>query len=99
MNCWMTVGLLGWILWFTQQEVQPSGPTRLSLLGWFEAQAACETFGQGLIAELGRVSPEKGYTRGTGWMSMVDTRQDGKGLYTTMYCIFDDIDPRLPDKK
>lgn len=98
----VTVGLLGWILWFTQQEFRqsgPSGPVHWNLLGSFETQATCEKSGQGLIEQLGRLSPEKDYTRGTAWMSMVDTRpRDGHYLYTVMYCISDDVDPRLVDK-
>jgi len=98
----LALGLLGWILWFTQQEFResrPPGPVNWSLLGLFEAQATCEKAGQGFIEELGRLAPANGYTRRTAWMSMVDTRQtDAHYLYTLMYCIPDDVDPRLVEK-
>ena len=90
--------LFGWILWFTQQELRPTGdvPMRWNLLGRFEEEAACEKAGEAFVGQLGRLSPERGYTRGTAWMSMIDMHQDRRRqLYTVMYCIAEDTDPRL----
>ncbi len=98
----VAIGVLGWILWFTQQELRPGGPDgpmRWNHLGWFEAQAPCEKFGQELIGQLGRISPRSGYTRGTGWMAMTDWRQDGQQLYTVLYCMPDTVDPSGPKGK
>jgi len=99
MNCRAAlVLLLGWILWFTQQELRPTGagPVRWNLLGRFEEVAACEKAGEGLVGQLGRLSPERGYTRGAAWMSMVDIHEDRqRQLYTVMYCLAEDTDPRL----
>jgi hypothetical protein len=102
MNRCVAIGVLGWILWFTQQELRPGGPDgamRWNQLGWFEAQAPCEAFRQDLVGQLGRISPRSGYTRGTAWMAMIDQRQDGQQLYTVLHCIRDTVDPRGPKGK
>ncbi|PYN40053.1 MAG: hypothetical protein DME00_35390 [Candidatus Rokuibacteriota bacterium] len=95
----MTVALLGWILWFTQEESRPHLrlPSHWGQLGWFESQRECESYGQRLVEQLGRVSAPPGYTRATAAMAFLDTSQDGRReTQTTLYCMADTIDPRGP---
>ena len=104
-----TVALLmfGWVLWFTQEESRPKllMPTHWSVLGQFATEAACNTYGQKLINQLGHVAPQKGYIRATAAMSMIDTRRKSQRneiqheVQTTLYCMPDDTDPRLTAKK
>lgn len=99
--------IFGWLLWFTQEEVRPKflQPTHWSMLGQFNTEFDCKAFGQKLVDQLGRVSPQKGYSRVTAAMSMLDARRGGPQneiqheVQTTLYCISDDIDPRLGIKK
>ncbi len=93
---WSALTVLGWILWLTQQEIPSNSDRRWNQLGWFTAQEPCEKFGQNLAGQLGQLQPMRGYTRGTGWMAMIDTRQDAKGpreLYTVLYCMEDTVEP------
>src|SRR5438045_9325161 len=72
-----TVALLGWILWFTQEESRPhlNLPTHWNVLGWFDSEGGCQRTGQGLIDQLGRVAPITGYRRATAVMAFLDTSQ------------------------
>jgi len=93
------VALLGWILWFTQEESRPhlNPPTRWSVLGWFDSEAGCQRTGQRLVEQLGRLPPIRGFTRATAAMAFLDTSQDGqRETQTTLYCITDTVDPRRP---
>lgn len=102
-----TVLLLGWILWFTQEESRPTlvQPTHWSMLGRFDLESECNAFGQRLVGQLGNVSPQKGYSRGKASMSLIDTRRESQQNeiqdqeQTTLYCISEDVDPRPPTKK
>jgi len=95
--------LVGWVLWFTQEESRPTLflPRHWSALGMFDTKSACEAFGQTLIDQLGCIPPQKGYTRGTAAMTMLDTCREGSEngikheVQTSLYCISDDIDPRI----
>jgi len=92
-----TVALLGWILWFTQEESRPhlNLPTHWNVLGWFDSEGGCQRTGQGLIDQLGRLAPITGYRRATAMMAFLDTSQDGqRETQTTLYCITDTVDPR-----
>jgi len=102
-----TVLLLGWILWFTQEESKPTlvQPTHWSMLGRFDLESSCNAFGQRLVDQLGHLSPQKGYSRGTAFMSLIDTRREDQQndiqheVQTTLYCISEDVDPRPLTKK
>ena len=99
--------MFGWLLWFTQEESRPNLllPTHWSILGQFNSESDCNSFGQKLIDQLGHISPQKGYSRSTSAMSILDTRRSGQQndiqheVQTTLYCMPDDIDPRLGTKK
>ena len=96
MKSLMAVVLLGWILWFTQEESRPQfhPPSHWGLLGWFESQRDCESYGQRLVDELGRVPAPREYTRVTAAMAFLDTSKDGRQTQTMLHCMADTVDPR-----
>jgi hypothetical protein len=99
--------MFGWLLWFTQEEARPKLllPTHWSILGQFNTESDCKSFGQKLVDQLGHLPPQKGYLRTTAGMAILDTRRGGSQneilheIQTTLYCMSDDIDPRLGTKK